>query len=892
MNLDPNQRASFHRDKVNSRPRPGRELRALAWSRAVALGSLILTCVYGITAAATERYMRPYVNYSPTRDVGSGNSLEQPANTYITAFLLHLNLNLKHAIKTPSLETDSGRSRSSQGFLRDAMTTYATEEQFVSSDGDDSNDGQSSGHPKKTIYAALQALNGGERTPPTAGHGIVWVNDNVDYGGVVEGNGIWMMGRGDSNFEDPPAGWLRYTGGIRIVCRGNGNSAPDQHIPQCAIRAGGNRDAEHPAVWISSLAGGFYLDGLGFKYPQIGMRIGIDSNGNRLKGGVQNVELKNVSVNLGDCQPGAGPGIDIGDNTFWIWIIDSFVGACGNSSYTIAAAPKGLKRLNNEVTVITDSDVTVSSPQIVSIYNPADPSFSGSCSVLPGSDSHALKCFQLGPDRSSGGGWVITDKSAAINIDPEGGSGSGLLFFKDDVFEISGPADGIRFQNGLNGGSIDVQSQTCEGSYTVASGPCVHVYWNPRTSPVVNVNVWHVESADNNNGGNRRAPAVQVDGPFDPSAIVVSNASAGGSINAAGPMTLLGQYIPNLNAVEVSPLREGQIGFFHNRIVGSTDAARRLFGPVAVRYLNLAQVDPSTWDLSRRTGAKIETGVTAPDGTRGAGTASQVDGPQNSMVYYRGQQKTAIGDYFVAGVWVKAKNGYLGGLSNFNLKLVGGGSHTTGFTQAAPYRGDGEWEWLFSVKKVIDLKASSLDVSIDSSFGVGHPITAYAPVLIHVPVGTISDNEVYELASDLATYDSTCKIGSVCGLPEQVLQIPGAVQGQFIIPDQGKAFASGNITLSRGWGFSAFVSSARGSSQRFLFTIVSKGPGAAMNPEIAINFPVKWPVEPVFSCKQVGGTGLITTVSGEGGATAERMVLVFHGTPVDGLDYSFVCTGE
>jgi hypothetical protein len=849
-------------------------------------------CVYGITTVAAERFIRLHANYSSTTRVAIKTCLEQ-ADMHFRAFLPHLKpVHFEPTIITPDLGMNSTRFTSVQEFRQDAFTSHATEEQFVSSDGDDSNDGRSSEHPKRTIYASLQALKGGERTPPTAGHGIVWVNDNVDYGGVVEGNGIWLMGRGDSNFKDPPAGWLRYTGGIRIVCRGNGNSAPDQHIPQCAIRAGGNRDTQHPAVWISSLAGGFYLEGLGFKYPQVGMRIGIDSNSNRLKGGVQNVELKNVAVNLGDCQPGAGPGIDIGDSTFWIWIIDSFVGACGNSSYTIAPAPKGLTRLNNEVTVITESEANISSPQIVSIYNPEDPSFSGSCSVLPGSDSHALKCFQLGPDRSSGGGWVITDKSAAINIDPEGGSGSGLLFFKDNVFEISGPADGIRFQNGLNGGSIDVQSQTCEGSYTVASGPCVHVYWNPKTSPVVNVNVWHVESADNNNGGNRRAPAVQVDGPFDPSAIVVSNASAGGSINAAGPMTLLGQYIPNLNAIEESPLREGQIGFFHNRIVGSTDAARRLFGPAAVRYLNLAHVDPSTWGLNRKAGATIETGVTAPDGTRGAGTASQLDGPQNSMVYYSGQQKVAAGDYFVAGVWVKTKNGYMGGLSNFDLKLVGSGSQTTGFTQAAPYRGDGEWEWLFCVKKIIELKTSSVDVSIDSSFGVGQPVTAYAPVLIHVPAGSISDNEVYELAFDLATYDSTCKVGSVCSLPGQVLQIPGAVQGQFIIPDQGKAFESGNIILSRAWGLSAFVSSARGSSQRFLFTIVSKGQGVATNPEITISFPNKWPVEPVFSCKQVGGTGQITTVSGEGDVTAERMTLVFNGTPVAGSDYQFVCTGE
>jgi hypothetical protein len=767
------------------------------------------------------------------------------------------------------------------------------EMQFVSSAGTDSNDGRSLERPKKTIYAALQALPGGERMPPTAGHGIVWVNDSVEYGGVTQGNGIWMMGPGDSNFKNPPKGWLHYTGGVRIVCLGNANSAPDQHIPQCSISAGGNQDGRHPAVWLSSLAGGFYLDGLGFKYPQIGIRIGIDSSGDRLRGGVQNVELKNISVNLGNCQAGAGPGIDIGDSTFWIWILDSFVGGCGNSSYRIGPSPMGLTRSEGIVTIGMDASVSnISDGQIISIYNPSDPSFSGGCTVLSIPDANHLRCAQPGPNGSSGQGWVMTDQAAAVNVDPGGGSGSGLLFFRDDVFDISGPSDGIRFQNGLNGGSLDVQGQTCEGSYKVASGPCLHVYWNPRTSPVVNVNVWHVESADNNNGGNRRAPAVQVDGPFDPSAIVVSGASAGGSTNLAGPMTVLGQYVPNLNAIAESPLREGQIGFFHNHVVGSIDVARRQFGPVAVRFPNLAHTSPSAWELNRQQESLITPAARAPDGTNGAGTSSERGGPQNSVIYYKGKQKIVVGDYFVAGVWTKAKNGYNGGLSNFSLKIFGQGVRTAGVTQAAPYAGDGEWEWLFSVQKITESAVDSADISIGSTFGADQPITTYAPILIHIPAGSLSDNEVYELGYDLTSYDSSCVVGSVCGLSEQGFLMPGAIQAQFIIASEGKPLSNADVVLSHGWGRSAFVSGARGSSQRFIFAVAAKGDGVERNPKLTITFPTSWPVQPIFFCKQVGGSGPISTVSGEGAASAERMTLIFNGTPVAGSDYLFACEGQ
>jgi hypothetical protein len=768
----------------------------------------------------------------------------------------------------------------------------ATDIQFVSSNGSDANDGRSLERPKKTMFAALLALNGGTRKPPTAGHGLVFVNDKVEYGGVTEGNGIWIMGPLDSNFKNPPPGWLRYTGGIRIICLGNANSAPDQHIPQCSINAGGNQDTQHPAVWLSSFAGGFYLDGLGFKYQRVGMRIGIDSNNDRLRGGVQNVELKNVSVNLGDCLAGSGPGIDIGNSTFWVWIIDSFVGGCGNSSYKILPPPMGLARSGNVVTVSGDMLKDISAGQIISIYNPSDPSFAGSCLVLSIPNVHRLTCSQPGPDSSSGAGWVITDQAAAINIDPGGGDGSGLIFFRDDVFEISGPADGIRFQNGLNGGSIDVQSQTCEGSFNTASGPCIHVYWNPRTSPVVNVNVWHAESADNNNGGNLRAPVVQVDGPFDPSTIVVSSAYAGGSVNVAGPMTVLGQYAPNLNGIAESPLREGQIGFFHNRVVGSTDAARRLFAPVAVRYVNLANSSPSAWKLNSQTNATVDLGVVAPDGTNGAGTGAELSGPQNSIIYYHGKQKIAIGDYFVGGVWTRAKRGYAGGLSNFTLNVGGEGNQAEGLTQPAPYRGDGEWEWLFSVKKVTEAKMKDADVSISSSFGVDQPITTYAPVLIHVPTGSISDNEVYELAYNLASYDSSCTVGSVCGLSEQTFRVPGIIHGQFVIADQGRPFAKANVTLSRGWGASAIVSSARGTSQRFLFSIVARGAGIAVNPRIIVDFPTPWPAQPIFFCKQSGGNGLISALSGESEATTEAMTLTFNGTPTNESNYSFTCEGN
>lgn len=765
--------------------------------------------------------------------------------------------------------------------------------QYVTAQGDDSNDGTWWPTAKRTIYRALEALPGGAIDPPSAGRGVVWVTDGVSYGGPERNGGMWLMGSVDKNFAHPPRGWLRYTGGIRVQCGASGNSAANGHVPLCRINAGGNSDDQHPSVWLSSIANGFYLDGLAFQYPRIGMRIGIDSSGNRQEGGAQNIELKNVGINLGNCAVGGGPGVDIGNNTFWIWIVDSSIGGCSNSSYGIAR-PTGLTRSRNVLTVTTATPMAnLKTGDVVSIYNPKDTSFEGSCLITALPDSRHLSCWQSGPDGSSGGGWVLTDQDAAVNINPGGKGGSGLLVFRNDVFGTGGPGEGIRFQNGLNGGSIDVQSQTCEGSYTAASGPCVHVYWNPKTTAVADVNVWHVESADNNNGGNSTAPAIQVDGPFDPSTIVVSNVFAGGTTNVRGPMTVLGQYAPALDRARESPLREGQIGFFHSRIVGTTDAARRLFSPVAVRYANLATASPKSWILNTSSGgAVIRDGIPAPDGTPGAATASEQGGYQNTLTYFKAKEPVASGDYFIAGVWVRAPKGYSEGLQNFRLWVGNGECQTSGYTQSAPYTGDGEWEWLFSIQKVLATSARAANVAIGSFFDKDHPITAYAPVLIHITAPSVSDNEAYELAYNLSTYSSSCVVGNVCGLPSQVLQMPGAVESQFLLANQGSEFTNAYVALSPAWGKEALVSGARGSSQRFVFTVVPRGPGIGSRPTLTIRFPTRWPVIPIFTCKQIGGTGGPSVIWGEDTATQLDMRLEFGGMPSAGSTYVFACQGE
>ena len=102
--------------------------------------------------------------------------------------------------------------------------------------------------------------------------------------------------------------------------------------------------------------------------------------------------------------------------------------------------------------------------------------------------------------------------------------------------------------------------------------------------------------------------------------MLVDTASASnGAPNVEGPATVLSQYGGMLLNQTVSPIQQGQDGFFNYHVIGQVDAARRSFGPVVVRFPNLAAQIPSNWIKSVACGSvNLMIGVTAPDGTKNA----------------------------------------------------------------------------------------------------------------------------------------------------------------------------------------------------------------------------------------------------------------------------------
>jgi len=491
--------------------------------------------------------------------------------------------------------------------------------------------------------------------------------------------------------------------------------------------------------------------------------------------------------------------------------------------------------------------------------------------------------FRDGVISANGNATAGSDLQSAITINPGTGAGAGLIYI-EDVNINNGP---IKFYPGANGGSLYVSNITSEAT------PSGHgAIWLTGTNNTTQFILTNIQVADST------AVACEVDGNGPADAVV-----AIGTI-CTGPATSLGYYEAALQGLSIVPSRAHQNGFVGGRMYGQVDNSRRGFSPTAIRYPNLAFTNPSSWgNLSPGTVA-ITTGVTAPDGTTGAATLTSNDG-QASARFFDQNVSYAVGDYIIVGGWARSRNGAWSGgsafqvfttASGFVFNDISGFSYATngatinGFIQGDCFGLNGspscQWDWYSHAYKLSAIGMNPAEFVFQGLADSTHPTDYYAPIFIHISAGTIDDNEVAEIATHLQTYSSSCAVGTICGLPGQTLS------ETFLIPNNGRAFAIDNVALSAGWGEKAKISSARGSAQRFTFTATASGTGITRDPRMTITFPTMWPVMPILMCKQTGGTGTLTAVSGEDGASTTRMTLTFNGTPASGSNYVFVCEGE
>ena len=356
---------------------------------------------------------------------------------------------------------------------------------------------------------------------------------------------------------------------------------------------------------------------------------------------------------------------------------------------------------------------------------------------------------------------LVLDPGSKLNND------SGTVF----VFHSHANTGGIEIvPDGEGSAGAVIDGVVCEGQ-TDHKG-CVWITETDEDTWFNLKDIWAADTALSTD------PTIEVDGNGPPDAVVV----VGVTSNTVGPMDLVGQNPSAIQSIVVSPDKQHQVGFLGGHLLGQTDAARRGFSPAAVRFANLAATSPSNWTTGG--GGVITTGITAPDGTTGAGECSSTSGAANCY-FYNANQTFAVGDIIVVGVWAQAQNAV-----GFNSKQVisistpscsfctfvdisGQGGSNSGFVPAY-ILGDGshgapsaEWEWYWKVLKVTRTKGRGTQTQFIANVQPGYPANYYAPMFLHIAANTIGDNEATELGLNLQSYGSSCAVGTVCGLPGQ-----------------------------------------------------------------------------------------------------------------------------
>ena len=332
------------------------------------------------------------------------------------------------------------------------------------------------------------------------------------------------------------------------------------------------------------------------------------------------------------------------------------------------------------------------------------------------------------------------DLAPAVLLDGRTNAGVGLITILN-----SNTANGaIKFYSGGNGGSVTVKTLTSEGLRSPAS-----VWFASNRSIAIQGLVENITTADAASG----TVDVENDNTLRPPAdvLVIRVSSVKGMAEIYG-----------VDSATDNPLNQQQEGVINGRLLGQNDSARRGFGPVSVRFTNLAAVPIG--------GKGVTTGVTAPDGTsRNDATGAITFAPAGSagLTMYSVTQTPHVGDWFVASSWIRANSasGFYSGnhplyIQIDNAKLAGQ-NIARGRAYCQPnWTGNQEWMWCYTLAKI--MAASSGTSRLSAAADQNHSVSIYCPTFTRIPAGTVSDNEVWEYAQSLQPYAASCSVGTTC----------------------------------------------------------------------------------------------------------------------------------
>ena len=147
-----------------------------------------------------------------------------------------------------------------------------------------------------------------------------------------------------------------------------------------------------------------------------------------------------------------------------------------------------------------------------------------------------------------------------------------------------------------------------------------------------------------------------------------------------------------------------------------------------------------------------------------------------TATFYSQSLSLAVGQYFVAGLYMRFNSpddsyefsGAVGAVPGVKIG-VGGTRNTVSCSLLWPpgMKTDG-WFWSYQICRVTAAPTSPATVTVIATAPVVGTHTSvmdfYAPMLLNIPTGSISNDEVYELANSLVPYANTCMVGTLCGI--------------------------------------------------------------------------------------------------------------------------------
>jgi len=362
-------------------------------------------------------------------------------------------------------------------------------------------------------------------------------------------------------------------------------------------------------------------------------------------------------------------------------------------------------------------------------------------------------------------------RQAAIGIDGSqtpGGNPAGLIY----AHYLSMNSGGLYYNESGGNASIDVDDVICE---SLGSGYCVDLKgWR--------VNAWatpkNVVAADSLGGALRVSPSYSGVGQN-----VATQVSSVGNQNVGvtGPALLLGGDPSNQWANSIRPpIGQRQAGFYSGmanstvaaHLLGQHDAARRIFAPSITRFQNLISQAGGTWKAASG-GSGITLGVAAPDGTHNAFSIPvNTSGAQLTTA----AQTIAAGDFVIVGCWIRNSNGATtasGNLISIGWQSVRGALDVNSgglqLSVSPPLTGDGEWEWVEAVAKVLTTSGNSSKLTFTFTTDSRHAFDVYGPTLLYIPAGTVSQSEAFEIANQLNPIRGSATAGQVSTLPGQII---------------------------------------------------------------------------------------------------------------------------